>query len=351
MNTKLVLMFFLIGAIFSIVIASNSNIKDLTEEEFDEKLESKIFPFIKSGDRGSFVGSENAIIEYFKYVNRDEIGSIIILPGRAGFFLKFQEVMYEFASKGYSVYSYDHRGQGFSSRLLKNRHKGHVGNFQHYIDDLGTFIDEVVQPNSPKNIMLFAHSLGGLIAAGFMEQYSDAIDKAVLSSPMFEMNTKPAPKALAKAAAYTLIGLGQGFRYVPGGGDAPDPNEIEFDKIVRDGTGSVVRFNRLNRDISRDHPEVMIGAPTNWWLKECFEVTSRYRKRSILRQASKVKTPVLLFQAGDDDWVKPKAQNKFCDNAVNCVIKYIPESRHETWLEREGLRVPYMEQVLNFFGG
>ncbi|WP_370661027.1 serine aminopeptidase domain-containing protein [Psychrosphaera algicola] len=52
---------------------------------------------------------------------------------------------YDIVNQGYHVFIIDHQGQGLSSRILRNSHKGYVQNFDDYIIDLNTFVEGVVQ--------------------------------------------------------------------------------------------------------------------------------------------------------------------------------------------------------------
>jgi lysophospholipase len=53
-------------------------------------------------------------------------GSILLLGGRSEFLEKYSEITGKLNQKGFDVYGFDWRGQGLSSRMLANRHKGFI---------------------------------------------------------------------------------------------------------------------------------------------------------------------------------------------------------------------------------
>ena len=64
-------------------------------------------------------------------------------------------------------------------------------------------------------LTLFAHSMGGGIAAAMLERYPNIVDRAVLSSPMIEANMG-LPTWLAATVCGALADAGKGKRMAPG---------------------------------------------------------------------------------------------------------------------------------------
>ena len=60
-------------------------------------------------------------IRYRKFEVENQKGAIVISSGRTECMLKYKEVVFELTKEGYSVYIFDHRGQGFSDRLTRHR--------------------------------------------------------------------------------------------------------------------------------------------------------------------------------------------------------------------------------------
>ena len=102
----------------------------------------------------------------------------------------------------YSVYILDHRGQGFSGRMVEDTQIGHVEKFNDYVTDLNTFVLDVAKPaNAGQNLFLVAHSMGGCIGSLYIETYTDDIDATILCSPMHQPSTGFIPERLAEMVA------------------------------------------------------------------------------------------------------------------------------------------------------
>lgn len=79
------------------------------------------------------------------------------------------------------IVAFDLRGCGRSSG-----ERVHVRRFEDYLSDISSllhFLSERFQIESP--ILLFGHSLGGLIATAWAHQNSSKVSKLILSSPLF----------------------------------------------------------------------------------------------------------------------------------------------------------------------
>ena len=147
--------------------------------------------FWQQGLFNSFEGVKCVDIHYAVFTQKNSNSpALIIVPGRSESYLKYQELAFNFYQQGYNVFIIDHRGQGLSGRLLKNPNKGYVEDFQDYVDDLHYFIESVVVKHCAAKPFLLAHSMGGAIAARFMQDSPDAIKAAVISSPMLGFNSR-----------------------------------------------------------------------------------------------------------------------------------------------------------------
>ena len=82
------------------------------------------------------------------------------------------------AEDGYFVIFYDQRGTGLSQRLDRSVYTG----TQLMIDDLHALIQHY-QTDADQKVFLFGHSWGALLATGYIDQYPDEIDGAILAEP------------------------------------------------------------------------------------------------------------------------------------------------------------------------
>ncbi|MBW1841948.1 MAG: alpha/beta hydrolase, partial [Deltaproteobacteria bacterium] len=199
--------------------------------------------------------------------NKNRTGSAILLGGRGEFMEKYAETTEELNRRGYSVYSVDWRGQGLSTRMLENRHKGYISKYEDYINDLGIFIRNIVKPEAVSPIILLAHSMGAHIALRYIHDHPGVIERAVLTAPMIDIMTTPSLRSPAEFIARILTRTGMGHVYTIGSGDY-SPSRVKFEG------------NRLTSDPERfmdapaaiaGNPDLAIGGATYGWLSATFD--------------------------------------------------------------------------------
>ncbi len=81
-------------------------------------------------------------------------GTILLLSGRTEFMEKYTETIRELNERGFMVCSFDWSGQGLSSRMLTDRHKGHISTFESYLDDMALVVQKVVLPRTQPPFMV-----------------------------------------------------------------------------------------------------------------------------------------------------------------------------------------------------
>lgn len=309
----------------------------IPETDYAARYDAEVMPFYSTGVVGHFRGREALPIAYVGFDHPAARGVVVLVPGYNESFRKYAELAYDLYQDGLSVYALDHRGQGASPRFLPDRHKGHVDRFDFFIDDLKTFVDHVVPRGRPR--YLLAHSLGGAIAANYLEENPEAFDAAVLSAPMLEIQLGR-NEALAAAQLLALEAIGQGREYAPGRGDY-DPLSIPFEK--NDVTHSEARYLN-NRDIFRLQPELVLTGQTVHWVSQAIQGSVRARVN-----ADRNATPTLLLQAGEDTLVKPAGQKRFCDRSAVCQLVEFKSARHEILQETDEVRAKALSLILDFF--
>lgn len=95
------------------------------------------------------------------------------------------------ASRGISVFAYDHQGHGRSEGRL-----GWVADYRHFLDDLETF-DSLVRGRVPgRPVVLLGHSMGGLIATTYVLEKPSRPDYFVLSGPAIVPLLDPNDRAI-----------------------------------------------------------------------------------------------------------------------------------------------------------
>ena len=137
---------------------------------------------------GEFKGQANATLKYARFGKaKGKKGPVIFINGRGENLFKYIELFYDLTQKGWSpIYTYDHRGQGFSRHLLNRKTWGDIEHFAYYTKDLKSFLNVVKQETQKKSFFVIAHSMGALIAVDYVQKYGAKNWKAlILSAPMF----------------------------------------------------------------------------------------------------------------------------------------------------------------------
>ena len=323
--------------IFAALILSTTTAYAIPETNYTADYPAQVTPWADNGHVATFNGKGGKDIGYISFVSPTANDAIIILNGRTENYRKYLEVAYDLRGMGASIYMMDHRGQGHSERLLSNTDKGYVKSFDDYVYDVNKFVDQVVKAEGHSRVFILAHSLGGAIATRFSQKYPQKVDGLMLSAPMFEINTAPYPEFLAYSAARTLTWFWQGESYAPGKG--PYYTETFEEQTL---TRSAVRY-QMGEDILASTPALRLGGPTNRWLVESIWASWMARWN-----ASNLTMPVLLFQAGNDQTVKPGRQNSICDAAPNCQLVTLEGASHELLIEVDATRDVLLDRIHNF---
>lgn len=315
----------------------------ISEDNYEYEMTNIVEPYIDSiKETGYIKGVNDQSLYYEKYILEDAKASIVISHGYTECLEKYNEMIYYFLKNNYNVFAMEHRGHGRSGSLgIADKTQIHVESFDNYITDLKSFMDEIVIPEKKDNpVFLFAHSMGGAIGAKFLEEYPEYFDRAVLSAPMLEINTGKIPSFLGRMFAKLVIMLGKGGNYAPGMG--PYNPSYDVDTIC---TSSEIRYVNQHKFIWNNE-EVQRGEASYNWVYESLSATKEIVKKE---NASKVKIPVLLFQAGKDSLVNPGGQDKFAQYAEDCQIKYYADARHELYGESDGIQKSYLKNLFEFY--
>jgi len=326
--TFLTALLFVPGAVFGI-----------SESDFTQEYDAAVLPFFESFESGSFSGVDDIRISYVRHEVPEEAGALVILHGKSESRIKYAELAYDLRGLGYSLYLMDHRGMGFSERIVTDdTQRVHVDQFSDYVSDLKRFVDTVVNSVPHRRLVFLSHSMGGLIAALYLEQYPGDVDAAVLSAPMLRINTGSYPEPVAFLIASLGTALGLGREYALGQGPRQDP-VFETNTV----THSRARWSLWEETLIPAHPEIKSGGTSYCWVRNSLFATWTARL-----QAGEVAVPVLLFQAGEDTFVKPDGQDDFCSAAGDCREVYFDGARHEILMETDAIRDRALAEIIDF---
>ena len=284
---------------------------------------------------GYFNGYDGAPMRFARWepTRTPHRGTICCFTGRSEYIERYFETIADLRRRGFTVAIMDWRGQGGSFRTLSNPRKGHIRDYDEYDRDLACFMDQVVLPHCPAPYIALAHSMGGHLLLREAAHADSWFARIIVSAPMLEFHPirVGAPEIFARcyAAAGTLLRCGS--NYVRGGGDDfQEGVQYEGNALTSDRE----RFER-NAALAKAAPHLTIGAATISWLN------ASYRSMRMLNDpafAAAVKVPVLLFVAGADTIVLPRAIEDFAARLKVGTDVVLTTSRHEILQETDDIR-------------
>ena len=309
------------------------------ENDYEKRMEAEVIPFLSKVSQGDFMGYEDKNIHYYYVLNEDEKATIVISHGFSEHFPKYHEMLYYFYQAGYSVFYIEHRGHGFSYREIDELDKVHILRFQSYVDDLKIFVDTVVKEKSKtKKLFLYSHSMGGCIASLYLEQNTEDFSAAVLSSPMHQLNFRGKSPVMVKLLTVWSKLAGWDEKFLPG--------QHGFDGINTYPNCSAQSKNRHHYlfEEKKKTKNYQTNGGTYKWCRESLKAMDE-----AIKNAGKIKTPCILFQAGLDTMVEPGGQEKFLANNPAIKKSVYPNSKHEIFNALDADRKKYYEEVLDFY--
>jgi lysophospholipase len=267
------------------------------------------------------------------------IGILVMVNGRSESWLKYTPLFRELNRAGYTVYSYDHRGQGLSPRLATgNPQVGHIDDFTAYSRDLGLFLEEVRNREGNRGVSLVGNSMGAAVIVDFLREHPDhGIKKIVLCSPMFRIKTDPWPEPVARLVLGALHLLRKGAAYAPGEGDALPSESFERNRV----TSSREKWAAILL-LRNNHPEALTGGASVDWVIRALDRTPVIRKA-----AGRLGPETLILEAGRDSFVIPFHPPVSTAHPGPKIIVF-PEGRHELLMEREAIRREALRDILAF---
>jgi lysophospholipase len=260
-------------------------------------------------------------------------GTVCVFTGRTEQIEKYFETVRDLRDRGFAVAMVDWRGQGHSSRRLRDPRKGYVRDFSDYEVDVEAFVQQVVLPDCPPPHFALAHSMGGAVLLRIAHTGKRWFDRMVLSAPMIDLpgNRTSFP---ARAMLRVLRLTGQGSRYVPGGSDVLAGTE---DFINNPLTSDPVRYAR-NAAIIEEDPTLGLGSPTVAWADTAFRAMHGF---SASGYPSRIRQPILMLAASNDSVVSTPAIEEFAYHLRAGSHLVIAGAKHEILQEQDRYRAQF----------
>ena len=260
-------------------------------------------------------------------------GTVCVFTGRSEQIEKYFETVRDLRDRGFAVAMIDWRGQGHSSRQLRDPRKGHVRDFADYEIDAETFVQQVVLPDCPPPYFALAHSMGGAVMMRVAHAGKRWFDRMVLTAPMIDL-----PGRRTSLPVRTLLRVlwlaGQGGQYIPGGSDALTGAASFVNNPL---TSDPVRYAR-NAAILEEDPTLGLGSPTVAWATTAFKAMHGFRATDY---PSQIRQPILMLAASNDSIVSTPAIEEFAYHLRAGSHLVIAGAKHEILQERDRYRAQF----------
>jgi lysophospholipase len=233
--------------------------------------------------------------------------AVMIVHGLGEHGGRYDDVAQHLATNGLSAYALDLRGHG-----LSEGRRGHVNRFDSYLQDLDRFRREV-QGLTDNGVPLFllGHSMGGLIALRYLEEFDAHLAGGIIVSPWLA-TTMATPRwkvTIANALNKILptVPLSTGL----------NPKHISRDQAV------VEAYEDDGSVHSRITPRLFAETSIAMGLA--------------LQRSDRIRVPVLFLIAGDDHIVDAQRSESFARSlsARNVTVRVYPAFYHEVPNEPE----------------
>jgi alpha-beta hydrolase superfamily lysophospholipase len=206
---------------------------------------------------GFFQGVRDARIYYQAWL--PEGRPVAVLPVVHGFAEhsgRYGNLVEHLVPLGYALYALDHLGHGRSEG-----ERVYVERFSDYVDTLVTFVDMVRawQPGVP--MVMFGHSMGGLIAANYLLDHAAGLAGAVLSGALIQLPGDVTPLTLFLAKALSALAPKTRIQGIEAQYVSRDPEVVRAyvdDPLVFSGKSPA----RTAVEIMNAQQRAMDGAPT-----------------------------------------------------------------------------------------
>lgn len=252
---------------------------------------------------GFFKGHQDINLFFQIWDNPEALGSVIITHGHGEHSESYHRLIKAFENDRWRFYAWDLRGHGRSEGR-----RGYVAEFDDYCRDYKIFLDMVLKQEKVRQgpVILFCHSMGGLIQLKTLLQNSDINFTAmVISAPLLGLSV-PVPTFKSKGAVI----LNKVLPQITMG------NELRNDMLTRDL--DVIR--EYEQDALR-HTRVSPGAFLGFL--ESFEFVNP--------RANQLTKPALVIVSDSDPVISSTAAKALYENlgSKEKELFVYPNAKHE----------------------
>lgn len=235
-------------------------------------------------------------------------GVFVITHGLAEHSECYHPLAKRLSDDGWQVFAWDLRGHGRSEGK-----RGFVLDVQNYINDFGCMLETVHKQSQvkPENLVLFGHSMGGLITIRFVQTREPSIAALALSSPALGLSM-PVPKIKEMLANFAI-------KWIP---SITMFNEISYTDLTHDEE-MIKSYQQDNLRHDKISPGLFLSMVENF--------------THAMESAEAIREPVLMQLSGEDRLVSTPAAREFFEKLSNKKnhLELYAESYHEIYNDFE----------------
>jgi lysophospholipase len=224
--------------------------------------------------------------------------SLLIVHGMSEHGHRYEHVARFAAEQGWAVIIPDLRGHGRSGGAHT-----HIDDFSEYVADLRRVVEAVRLP--PESTVILGHSMGGLIAARFMQEFPGSAAALGLVSPLLGLELSLSPLTIALGRILSVV----------------RPQSRFYKRIAPENTTRNPEVLARRAQDPLIHPSVTAA----WYF------AMRAGLRAAWEAADRLFCPVLVMQAGADLVVDPAAAEPWLAKVASSdkTLRVFPEHYHE----------------------
>ena len=179
-------------------------------ENYAGTMDQVVLPWLYRRRRDfSLPGAQGKPLPVSCYAAEAPRGTVLLVHGFTENGEKYAELIHSLLKNRLSAVIWDQRGHGRAWRdpEIDDLSLTHVDDFEAYVEDMATVCDRVMG-EMPGPWYLFGHSMGGAVAALYLERRPGAFERAVLCAPMIAPNLMGIPRGVVRAlcAGASILG-------------------------------------------------------------------------------------------------------------------------------------------------
>jgi lysophospholipase len=263
-------------------------------------------------------------------------GSLLFAGGRGDFVEKYLEAFAVWHRQGWSVSSFDWRGQGKSKGGIAG---ANLDSFDPLLEDMAALVADWRAGNPAPHVVI-GHSMGGHMLLRLLIERPPGIDAAVLIAPMIAVNSSPLPAWLAAATASAAAGLGFGRRPLWKAPLARAPAGSKRQKVLTNCT-SRYEDERYWWELE---PDFAPAAPDFGWLRAAFRSARSFTPGNL----AKLDLPMLVIGAEQDRLVSADAIRRTARLLPRAELQMLEGCAHEILREEDAPRRAAMGWIESF---